>query len=57
MVGYVLNVTSLNVIVAMKKFIEAQRKQWDTDPDTKIYVDWIIKSKTPMKVKARLYYD
>ena len=40
-----------------EKFIEAQRKQWDTDPDTKIYVDWIIKSKTPMKVKARLYYD
>ena len=40
-----------------EKFIESIRKQWDYDSDKKIYVDWIIKSKTPMKVKARLYYD
>ena len=38
-----------------EKFIESIRKQWDYDSDTEIYVDWIIKSKTPMNVKARLF--
>ena len=34
-----------------EKFIESTRKLWEYDSDKEIYVDWILKSRTPIKVK------
>ena len=36
-----------------EKFIESVRTQWNYDSNKKIYLDWVIKSKSPIKAKAR----
>ena len=40
-----------------EKFREMIKEQNFYDPNEKIFVDWVLESKSPIKCKARIYYD
>ena len=40
-----------------EKFVEMIKEQNFYAPNEKIFVDWILKSKSPIKAKARIYWN